>query len=254
MTKLVLHLPDPEDSGSYKREPEPTLQKSERNVVYNGTAFTRPLPTVQRDTNYNFSEGPGRHLVPALSLQSSPIKHAAPGNGGVYQQPSYISSLPVSLGAYHSDYVSVGGTVNTTTCTNPRMSNYEARSFSHGAMHAQNGLPAMQISGNGFNMAANGGHSTAAPYWGDASRAQASFSDHYTGFSGYNKYGNTYEGYGRESALLRGGPYQDSFGSCRSAFDPSRGLYGRGCDNITGGLSGTKIGNNHYGNFQDQCR
>jgi hypothetical protein len=178
----------------------------------NGTAFTRPTPSGNRDTSFFHDESPRPGLAHA-SIPLSPLKHYPTFNGGTYDRPSYISQL--GLNSY-TDYVN-----SNPSFAASRMPNYSDAAVAH----AQT-FPSVPLS-------STLSPASASSYWSVTaadSRAHPSFHDPYNPYTYSKCFPSSYDTYNK-SSFLRTAPYQENFN--RSAFDTSRSYYRSPHDNIS---------------------
>lgn len=172
----------------------------------NGTAFSRPAPSIHRDPcSLPFSEESCRTGISHSSLPLSPLKHYSSLNGSAYERPTYISQYGLN---------SYGDIMNTNNSfTTPRVQPY-------GETHI-NSFPTVPFTGS----VPQGTTS----YWAD-SRTHPTFHDTYNPYS-YNKFHSSYDTYNK-SSFLRGSSYPDTIN--RSAFENSRNYYRSSHDNFQG--------------------
>lgn len=184
----------------------------------NGTAFSRPAPSIHRDPcNLAFPEENCRSGISHSTLPLSPLKHYSTINGSAYDRPTYISQYGLN---------SYGDIMNTNNSfTTPRVQPY-------GESHI-NSFTAVPFTGSVPQATTS--------YWAD-SRTHPTFHETYNPY-GYNKFHSSYDTYNK-SSFLRGTTYQDSIN--RSAFENSRNYYRSSHDNFQvgshisiGSLNGT---------------
>ena len=171
----------------------------------NGTAFTRPQPSVPREhCSIPLSDEACRTNFGHAPLPLSPLKHYSSINGGSFDRPTYLPQYGINS---YTDLMSASNSFST-----PR----GVQSYSDAHVQSFQSIP----------------FSSSVPqtgsYWSD-SRGHPSLHDPYTPYS-YNKFHSTYDSYNKGS-LLRSTPYQDAIN--RSAFDSSRPYY-RSHDNFQG--------------------
>lgn len=172
----------------------------------NGTAFSRPAPSIHRDPcNLTFPEENCRSGISHSTLPLSPLKHYSTINGSAYDRPTYISQYGLN---------SYGDIMNTNNSfTTPRVQPY-------GESHI-NSFTAVPFTGSVPQATTS--------YWAD-SRTHPTFHETYNPY-GYNKFHSSYDTYNK-SSFLRGSTYQDSIN--RSAFENSRNYYRSSHDNFQG--------------------
>lgn len=179
---------------------------SDSYTPLNGTAFSRPAPSNNRDQNsFVISDDPCRSGFHHSTLPLSPLKNFSSFNTGHYERSSYLPQYGINS---YNDYMNSSGSLGAAS----RVQGYadsHVQSFS--------------------SVPLNGGMHQGGSYWSD-SRTHPSLHDPYNPYT-YNKLHSSYESFNK-SSFLRSGTYQDPFN--RSAFDTSRSYYRGPHDNFQG--------------------
>lgn len=170
----------------------------------NGTAFTRPQPTNNKDIHVSdVSSDNNTQRSHNGTIAVAPVKPYQPYSS--FERPTYLPQF--GIGSY-TDYVGVNPPFSTG-----RFSNY-----------SDNYTQAFPSAHFGSNISPVGGN-----YWTDG-RTHHSFSDPYQSYN-YNKLNATYESLNK-TAILRNNAYQESIN--RQALDSARTYYRGTHDNIQG--------------------